>query len=98
MSSVERASPGNLDSDNDWSPAEISELRHSLGQGFSVQEAADFLGRNVAEVIGKAVELGFISRKISDAVTFAGARLGNKQPPALTELAENVVNQEAEAA
>jgi hypothetical protein len=51
-----------LDSDQPWSEMDILDLRNSLTHGRSVEEAADFLCRDIDEVSAKMAELGLEER------------------------------------
>jgi hypothetical protein len=48
----------NMNSDKSWSETDLVDLRDSLAHGRSIEEAADFLCRDLAEVWAKADELG----------------------------------------
>src|SRR5262245_30703112 len=49
MSNMDRGAPANLNSGKAWSPVDISDLRHGLARGYSVEETADFLCRDAAD-------------------------------------------------
>jgi hypothetical protein len=48
----------NVNPDTSWSETDLIELRDSIAHGCSIEEAADFLCRELAEVWAKADELG----------------------------------------
>ena len=67
MTNVDRGAPANLNSGKAWSPVDVSDLRHSLARGFSVEATADFLCRDAAEVAAKARELGLTGGRSGNA-------------------------------
>lgn len=48
----------NVNPDKQWSDTDLVELRDSIAHGCSIEEAADALCRDLAEVWAKADELG----------------------------------------
>jgi hypothetical protein len=48
----------NLNPDKSWSEMDLAELRETIAHGCSIEEAADALCRELAEVWAKADELG----------------------------------------
>lgn len=48
----------NVNSEKSWSEMDLIELRDSIAHGCSIEEAADALCRDLAEVWAKADELG----------------------------------------
>ena len=47
----------NLNSGEPWSEMDLEDLRRGLRKGTSIEELADFLCRDIAEVEAKAAEL-----------------------------------------
>jgi hypothetical protein len=52
--------PNNRNAGKAWSEMDVFDLQNHLGEGASIEEAADFLMRSVEEVEVKARELGLI--------------------------------------
>jgi len=53
------------DDEDDWSPTDIDTLKSAIGDGLSVEEAAEILDRaeRIDEVIKKCSELGLKPKK-----------------------------------
>jgi hypothetical protein len=51
-----------LNSGKEWTPMDLSDLQNSLAQGCGLEETAQFLCRDVGEVLAKMSELGLPGR------------------------------------
>ena len=51
-----------INSGKEWSAIDLADLHNGLVQGYSLEELAQFLCRDVQEVQAKMAELGFADR------------------------------------
>jgi hypothetical protein len=52
----------NVNSGRPWLPVDVDDLRQCLGRGTPIDQVADFLCRDVAEVRAKALQLRLLKR------------------------------------